>query len=194
LPQTFALMTLLVMEFIIGLFFGTMARVFMVALDTAGMIISTMSGLGNAQLFNPSLASQGSLIGAFLTVSGVTLLLITNMHHLLIMGVVGSYQLFPLGTIPNIESMTEMFSLAVSRSFAIGAQFAAPFIVLTTVLYAGMGVLSRLMPQIQVFMIVLPLQILISIVALMLILGAAMLYWLEQFEAAMIFFLRTIGA
>ena len=68
-PGTFTLLMLIMMEFIIGLFFGTVARIFMTALDTAGMVISISSGLGNAQVFNPSLATQGSLVGAFLSIT-----------------------------------------------------------------------------------------------------------------------------
>ncbi|HCQ71621.1 MAG TPA: flagellar biosynthetic protein FliR, partial [Rhodospirillaceae bacterium] len=55
MPSTFGLVVLVFLEFLIGLFFGTIARIFMMATDTAGMVISTMSGLGSAQVFNPSL-------------------------------------------------------------------------------------------------------------------------------------------
>ncbi|MBX2835067.1 MAG: flagellar biosynthetic protein FliR [Micavibrio sp.] len=194
LPSTIGLFTLITMEFVIGLFFGVMSRIFMVALDTAGMVISTMSGLGNAQLFNPSLAQQGSLVGAFMSITGVVVLLSTDMHHLLLMGIVESYDLFPIGALPDNNSMADLMSRALSESFAIGVKFAAPFIVLTILIYVGMGVLTRLMPQVQVFILALPMQILISIIALMMILGVGMTYWLTQFEQGMVFFLRSAGA
>jgi flagellar biosynthetic protein FliR len=192
-PSTFALFTLIVMEFIIGLFFGTIARVFMTALDTAGMVISTQSGLGNAQVFNPSMATQGSLIGAFLSVTGVLILFATDLHHLLIAGLVESYDLFPIGSIPDTGSMAELLARTVASSFAIGVKIGAPFLVLTMIIYVGMGVLSRLMPQIQVFMIALPLQILLSVITLMLTLSAIFMYWSLQFEQGMVFFLKSGG-
>ena len=68
LPTGPALFLLIVMEVLIGVFIGTVMRILMLALETAGMIISMMSGLGNAQLFNPSMATQGSLVGAFLSI------------------------------------------------------------------------------------------------------------------------------
>lgn len=193
LPATTGLLVLIIMEFLIGLFFGTLARVFITALDTAGMVISISSGLGNAQLFNPSLAAQGSLVGAFLSMTGVLVLLATNMHHLLFMGIVESYDLFPLGSIPDVGSMAELMSRAVAGSFSVGIKIAAPFIVLTVLLYTGMGVLSRLMPQVQVFILALPLQILVSIMALMMVLSAGMMFWLASFEAGMVFFLSQAG-
>lgn len=193
IPGTFLLFSLIVMEFIIGLFFGTVARIFMTALDTAGMVISTQSGLGNAQVFNPSMATQGSLIGALLSVTGVLILFATDLHHLLIAGLLESYELFPVGAIPDAGSMAELLARTVSSSFAIGVKIGAPFIVLTLLIYVGMGVLSRLMPQIQVFLLALPLQILLSIFTMMLTLSAIFMYWALQFEEGMVFFLKSAG-
>ncbi len=189
IPPTFVLVTMIAIEVVIGLLIGTVARIFMTALDTAGMIISMQSGLSNAQVFNPSLAAQGSVMGAFLSVTGVLLLFITDLHHLLIIGLIESYELFPLGYMPDTGSMAELIAQAVSSSFQIGVKLAAPFIVMTLLIYVGMGVLSRLMPQIQVFMVALPLQILLSIVLFTLVLTALFSFWLGEFEASMLFFM-----
>lgn len=193
MPGTFGLFSLIVMEFVIGLFFGTVARVFMTAMDTAGMVISTSSGLANAQVFNPSLASQGSLAGAFLSVTGVLVLFATNLHHLLIGGLVESYKLFPIGAIPDTGDMANFMAHTVSAAFAIGVKIGAPFIILTLLIYVGMGVLSRLMPQIQVFLLALPLQILLSLVMLMLSLSAIFAFWAHEFAQGMTFFLGGGG-
>ena len=192
-PGTFLLLSLVVMEFVIGLFYGTIARIFMTALDTAGMVISFTSGLSNAQMFNPSLATQGSLMGAFLSVTGVLVLLSANMHHLLIAGIVETYEMFPVGVIPDMGSMAELMVRVVAGSFAIGIKIGAPFIVLTTLIYVGMGVLSRVMPQVQVFLLALPLQILLSLLLLTLVLSSCYLFWLKEFEQGMVFFLKSAG-
>ena len=191
LPSTAGLLLLLSMEFIIGLFFGTIARIFMTALDTAGMIISMQSGLSNAQLFNPALSSQGSLIGAFLSVTGVMVLFAANMHHLLFYGLVGSYELFPVGVVPDAGSMAEMVAGAIGASFKIGLQLSTPFIIIGMLLFIAMGVLTRLMPQIQVFMLAMPLQIVMSLVLLALVISSMYMYWISQFEEGMIYFLQN---
>lgn len=193
LPDTLGLFALILMEFIIGIFFGSIARIFMMALDTAGMAISISSGLSNAQLFNPTLATQGSLMGAFLSVTGVVILFALNLHHLLFMGIVESYGFFPIGAIPEFGSMAELIARAVNSAFTIGIKIAAPFLVMAILIYTGMGVLSRLMPQVQVFLLALPLQILLAMVVTSMILSAAYLYWATQFEQAMTFFLRAAG-
>lgn len=183
------LFTLIIIEFIIGLFFGTLARLLMAALDTAGMVISLASGLGNAQLFNPGFATQGSLVGAFLSVTGVVLLFAANLHHMLFFGLVGTYEAFPIGDVPDTGSMAELVSTTLAASFAVGVKMAAPFLIVSMMVYIGMGVLSRLMPQVQVFLLALPMQILLSLLTLAIVLPALFLYWLSQFEAGMIFFL-----
>jgi flagellar biosynthetic protein FliR len=193
IPGTFMLFFLILMEFVIGVFIGTMARVFMVALDTAGMVISTQSGLANAQVFNPSLAAQGSLMGALLSMLGVVLLFATDLHHLIFLGVFESYELFPLGHVPEAGSMAELLSRAVSHSFMIGIKIGLPFILITLVLYTGMGVLARIMPQIQVFILALPIQILLSLLTLMAVLSSGMMLWLRAYETGMEYFLSQAG-
>lgn len=188
IPATFPLIVLIISEAIIGLMIGTVARIFMVALDTAGMVISMQSGLANAQVFNPSLASQGSIIGAFLSVTGLVVVFALNLHHMLIMGVVESYQMFSLGETLDTGSMAELISRAVNASFKIGVKLAMPFMVMTLIIYVGMGVLSRLMPQVQVFLIVLPLQIWLSVMLLGITLMALFSNWSRDFENAMFFF------
>jgi len=153
------------------------------------MAISLASGLGNAQLFNPAFSTQGSLIGAFLSVTGIVLIFATNLHHLLFAGLIGSYEMFPVGTIPATGDMAEMMAHTISASFLVGVQIASPFLVVSMLLYIGMGVLTRLMPQIQVFLLALPMQILLSLVTFAFVISTGMLFWLSKFEDGMVFFL-----
>ena len=193
MPATGPLLVMIITEFIIGLFMGAVARFFMAALDVAGMVISFSSSLSNAQLFNPGLATQGSLVGAFLSITGMVIIFASNLHHLLIMGMMDSYNLFPVGNMPDTGSMAEFMAKALSQSFLIGIQIGAPFLVLMLLLYMAMGVLSRLMPQVQVFLLALPLQVLLSLILMSLILSAGFIYWIGQFESAMAFFLGGVA-
>jgi flagellar biosynthesis protein FliR len=185
-----AFIVLLLGEFVIGLFIGTIARIFMAALDTAGMLMSTQIGLANAQIFNPAFATQGSIMGAFLSITGALLLFVTNLHHVLISAIVDSYQSFPPGRIDMSFSgdMADAIAKAVTKAFAIGLHMSMPFIVVTTMVYVGMGILSRLMPQLQVFMISMPVQIVLGLLTLMLCMSAAMLYWMGNYQAAISIF------
>lgn len=187
------LLIAIVGEAVVGLFIGTVGRILMSALDTAGMVISMQSGMANAQLFNPVMAAQGSLIGAVLSTLGVVLLFATNLHHLLIYAVHDSYMMFPALQMPESGSMAEVVARAVSMSFKVGIQMSAPFLIVALVLYILMGVLARLMPQVQVFMLAIPLQIMLSLMSLALVLSVMMMFWLRRFDEGMSGFLSLGG-
>ncbi|MCB9964211.1 MAG: flagellar biosynthetic protein FliR [Rhodospirillales bacterium] len=193
LPTGVALYVLIGAEVIIGLFIGTVTRIFMAALDTAGMVVSIQSGLANAQVFNPSFATQGSVVGAFFSVTGVVLLLSSNLYLVLLYGLYDSYHMFPVGGLPPAGDMSELIARAVSASFMIGVQIAAPFMIVAFILYVGMGVLARLMPQIQIFILSLPVQILLSFLTMSLILSAGFMFWLRRFEEGLSFFFTSGG-
>lgn len=188
LPAGLALYVLIFSEFMIGLFIGTVARIFMAALDTGGMIVSLQSGLASAQLFNPAFSSQGSVVGAFFSVTGVVLLFASNLYMVLIYGLAESYQMFPAGNIPDTGNMAEVVAKSVAASFLIGVQISSPFIVVAFILYVGMGVLARLMPQVQIFILSLPVQILLSLLTMSLVFSAIMMFWLRKYEDGITFF------
>ena len=193
IPAPAAFVTLLGFEFIIGLLIGMIARIFMSALDIAGMIISMGIGLGNAQLFVPTLASQGSLVGALLSITGMLLLFATNMHHLLFYGVINSYTMFPVGILPMTGGMAELVTKALSTSFLTGFQLAIPFVIISLMIYIGMGILARLMPQVQVFLLALPIQIMLGLTTLFMAISAMMMFWLATFESGIRFFFTGGG-
>lgn len=191
LPGTIMLFTLILMEFVVGLFIGTVTRVLLSALDVAGMIISTQSSLANAQIFNPAFAGQGSVIGGFITLAGTLLIFVTDMHQLIILAMIRSYELFPLGQVPDTGSMAALLVKEVSWAFVIGIQMTAPFLVVVMLLYIGMGIMSKLMPQVQVFMIAIPVQIWIALILLVLVSSTMMLFWLNWFAEGMAIFLPS---
>ncbi|WP_207436413.1 flagellar biosynthetic protein FliR, partial [Sabulibacter ruber] len=103
----------------------TVARLLMSALEVAGAVIGVQAGLANAQVFNPALASQGTLLGALMGWLGLLLIFITNMHHLLILAVVDSYAMFVPGAPLPVDDMANAIGQLVARSFLIGVQMSA---------------------------------------------------------------------
>jgi len=178
------LVRLLAIEIAAGVFIGTVARVLLATLDTAGMIISLQTGLASAAIFNPALGVQGSPFGSFLGVSGLALIAVTDMHHMLLLGLASSYDLFVPGVGLPLGDFAETVGRALAQSFAIGFQMAAPFIIGGVLLNTALGVLARLVPQMQIFFVALPLQIGAGILLMMASLGAAMLLWLGALQGA----------
>ncbi|MDA9975368.1 flagellar biosynthetic protein FliR [Alphaproteobacteria bacterium] len=153
------LFVLLAGELLVGVYLGLISRIMLLTLDTAGRFVSMSIGMANAQVFNPSIANQASIPGLLLTTLGIMLLFATNMHHTLIIAVIESYTLFPVGNpIPSGDAALVM-SRMVGDSFKLGLQLSAPFIVLSLVFFMGLGILARLMPQLQIFFVGLPVQL-----------------------------------
>jgi flagellar biosynthetic protein FliR len=187
--QPILLLPLLGGEVLIGVFIGGAIRLLVSALHVAGIVISFQTSLGFAQFFDPAQGSQGALLGSFLTIMGITLIFMADLHHLMLMGVVDSYELFPAATAPPVEDFAEMVAQTVAGSFLVGMQMSAPFIAYALLLYIGMGLVNRLMPQMQVFFIVMPIQIMFGLLFFMMTLGAVALWFLEHFEAGVAMFL-----
>ena len=169
-------------EVLIGLLLGWIARFLITAVEIGGMIIAFSVSLANALVFNPAFATQGSIIGSFLTVTALVLLFVADLHHLMLTAVVDSYVLFVPGQIPPMGDVADLATQLVARSFLIGAQIAAPFMFIALIFYLGIGILSRLMPQVQIFFIAIPVQLMIGMVVLSIVLSAVMLYWINHFH------------
>src|SRR5437868_2661810 len=151
-PQnTLALGLLIAQEVTAGILIGTMSRIIMSALQVAGTLIATQTGLAYAQTVDPtSQGEQSAIVGNFFSMLGVVLIFATNLHHLAIGAVAGSYHLIPPGGSLPTGDMAEMSIRLDSGSFALGFQVAAPFLVFGFALSVGLGVLARLMPQLQI--------------------------------------------
>jgi flagellar biosynthesis protein FliR len=175
---------LLVIEMIVGLFFGTFLRFLLSALEEAGHMISMQIGLSNAALFNPAFATQGSLPGAMLSTVAVLLLFSPDMQRMLLGGLVSTYGLFRPGVTPEFGDMAQTLSQTAVKVAMIGLQMAIPFVLIGLLLFVPLGVMNRLMPQLQVLVVAMPLQVGVGLLLFGLTITTMLLFWLRQFESS----------
>jgi flagellar biosynthesis protein FliR len=176
---------LLAGEALLGLFLGFTARFAFAALHVAGTALAFQSGLAAAAIFDPNEATQGTLTGNFLTTTALVLLFVTDSHHLLLQALAASYAGLPAGGAPPLGAMAELLTRLLDQAFAVGVRIAAPLLLVSLLMYLGMGVLNRLMPTFQVFFIALPLQMLAAFATIMLSFGAGLLVFFGLFEDAL---------
>ena len=181
---------LILAEILVGIFLGGMVRVMVAALATTGTIIAFISGFANAILFNPALEDQGSLQSVFLTLMGTLLILVTDLHHVMLVGLVESYMVFRPGVLPEMGDFSLMVARAVADSFALAMKLASPFIVIGVVFYALLGLLARLMPQLQVFFLAMPLQIVLGLLVFILTIDVMMMVFLGEFSDSIARFIQ----
>lgn len=177
-------------EVLAGGFLGLAARAMMSALNVAGQVIAFQTGLALAQTFDPTQELQGAIIGGFLAVLGTTMIFATDLHHLMLAALVDSYAVMAPGAVPAFGDLSEAMIAALSAAFSLGLRLAAPFILFGLVFYAGAGLLNRLMPQAQVFFMLMPANLAGGILLLMLTTGLIMTTFLGAYEDFLSGFLR----
>src|SRR6478752_2028379 len=176
-----SLLVLMLHEIVIG----ATARVTLSALQVAGSVIAQQLGLGFVTAIDPTQGQQGVLVGNFLTILGVTLLFATDSHHLVIAALNDSYAIFSPGEMMGSGDVAALATRAFAAAFKIGMQLSAPFLVFGLVFNIGLGVLARLMPQMQVYFVGVPLSILAGFLIFALVIAAMMGTFLDYFIGVM---------
>jgi flagellar biosynthesis protein FliR len=159
-PGTF--MLLIVAEVLLGGMIGLVARMVFTAVEYGGTVIGYQMGFAAANLFDPQSERQLALISQFQNIFAILIFLAVDGHHVFIQVAAESYKILPPGVF-NIsgEAIPYLIKLS-SRIFFIGIQFSAP--VLAVLLLSGLilGILARVFPQLNVFLLSFPLNIGIS--------------------------------
>jgi flagellar biosynthetic protein FliR len=189
-PTTSVGLTILIaQETTVGVLVGAMARIIMSSLNVAGSLIATQTGLAYAQTLDPTQNTQSASMGNFLSLLGTLMVFLTNLHHLAIGAIAGSYKMLPPGGHLPTGDMAQLTINMVSQSFALGFQLAAPFLVFGFAVYAGLGLLAKLMPQLQIFFVAVPINIACGFLIFLAMLGAMMTIFLNFYASQMAVFL-----
>ncbi|HBS23995.1 MULTISPECIES: flagellar biosynthetic protein FliR [Thalassospira] len=172
-------------ELTVGAFFGLFAQVMMAGLQTAGSIIAYSSSMANAFSGDALSGAQSAVTGNFITQIGMVLIFATGLDHLMIQAVFESYSLFPPGGVLPVADMSEFFARAINESFVIAMKISAPFLIVAIVLQVALGLLNKLMPQLPVFFVAMPIQIGLAFILLALALPTMMMVFLEYYETGL---------
>jgi flagellar biosynthetic protein FliR len=178
-------LAMLAQEVFVGAVLGLTVRLLISALQVAGFVIAQQLGLGFVTAVDPTQGQQSVIVANFLTMLGLTLVFATDLHHLVIAALNDSYTLFHPGELLLLGDVAALTTRTVATAFRIGIQLSAPFIVFGLLFNVGLGVLSRLMPQMQVFFVGVPLSIIIGFLVLLLVMGAMMSVFLDSVEGVL---------
>jgi flagellar biosynthetic protein FliR len=173
-------------EIVFGIFIGTVVTFIMSVLSLAGSMIGFQVGLTNAFSFDPIAQQQSQLLTGFLSNVGLLAIFATDLHHLMFQAIAESYDLFRPGQTLPWGDFTETLSHLVTETFRLGLQFSAPLVVAGLIFFTGLGLLSRLVPQLQIFFISQPIQILVGIWMFMASLPMVISLFLKFFEDSLI--------
>ncbi len=160
LQVPFALAAALLNELAIGLYLGWLVKTAALALPMAGQIISYQIGLSSVILPNAQLGAQSTLLSSAFELAVPALIFSSGLFALPIMALLTSYRLMPPGGVIQASDMLRVAFMFSSQEFVMALRLAAPFLVAGLMWQAGLAIVARLVPQIQIFFIAAPGQIL----------------------------------
>lgn len=167
-----ALFGILVVELGLGLAIGTLIKIMFQAIIMAGSIISLQIGLSSAIIYDPALGGQTPLLAKLVALAAILFCMGMGLHHMWIAAIVRSYTLFPVGVVPNLGDLAQLAVATTGKAMLLGVSIAGPFLVYGIVFNVALGMSARLSPQIQVFFIAQPLNLLLGIALLAVTVGA----------------------
>lgn len=146
-------------EVLIGLAMGLVMQLFFAAIQLGGQIMDMQSGFGMMNVFNPALETQFPIFGFFYFILAVLYMLVTNLHHLMISALAMSFDHIPLGGLAPGGDVLWAAATWGSAVFYDAVMIAAPVASAMMLAYVTMGLLSRVVPQIHLFVVGFPLTI-----------------------------------
>jgi flagellar biosynthetic protein FliR len=142
---------LVVGEAAIGALVGMVFRMSLVAADVAGELTSLSLGLGSATLFNPALGAQETALARVFSTFALLLALAMGAHRVVIQILLGSFDALPIGAGGHAAAAGPVLVEIVGGALALGLRMALPVIAVSLAIQAGLGVVARVAPSLQIF-------------------------------------------
>lgn len=163
-------------EVLVGLILGFLAYMFFTVVQIAGSLIDFQIGFGIANVIDPMSGASAPVIGNFKFMLATLLFLTLDGHHLFIKGMLESFNWIPLTNELFAQIYDGQVSTFITESFftvfALAFQLAAPVLVALFLTDLGLGLLTRVAPQFNVFVIGIPVKILVGLIMLLVLISS----------------------
>ena len=165
-PDAFTLALLLFSEVMIGLTLAFITQIIFAAVEFSGQIIGMQMGLTISSILDPSQGTQTQIMSVVQTLFATLLFLSLNIHHLFIRAIMDSFRVIPLGGWHLSGELVNFLVIRTADIFIIGIRLAAPVMVALLLTTVALGIMARAFPQMNIFMISMPLNIGLGLVIL----------------------------
>jgi flagellar biosynthesis protein FliR len=183
---------LMVKELLVGMAFAFGIGALFAALQVAGSLLDTMIGFSLGGIVDPLSGTQSSLLAQLYAMIGVLVFIAIGGDGWVIAGLARTYEAVPLLDAPRIGSLTAGAQAAFSGILGAAVQVCAPVLLALIITDAALGVVSRVVPQINVFAVGFPAKIAVGL----LLIGASLPFaagWLgDELERSVATALRTL--
>ncbi len=173
---------LIINEVLLGVMVGLVAQMVLAAVSFGGTVIGYQMGFAAANIFDPQTTQQLSLMSQFVNVLALLAFLSLDIHHYFFRMLVESYQAFPPGLLDFTHGAVQELMRLGGQVFVLGVKFSAPVLALLLLTNIVLGILARVFPQLNVFMLSFPLNIGIALLVMGLTLGATFAVLRREFD------------
>lgn len=180
-------------EVIFGLLVGFIAQLIFMAAEFAGAIIGYQMGFAMANVFDPTTQQQVALISQFQGIFAILLFLSLNIHHFFLEAMVASFTLLPPGYLNLTGGAIPMLVELSNNALILSIRLVAPIIALLILVNMTLGFMTRIFPQLNVFMLSFPLKIGISFIVMGMTFGVFAAILQGEFAALPERFLRLFS-
>ena len=150
-------------ELFIGWLIGFVAYVCFSAIHMAGKVMDMQVGFAVVNVMDPTSGQQIPLIGSFLYNLGIIVFLVTNGHHMIITALAESFRMVPILTMQPNLSLSMIIVNFVNGIFLTGMKVAMPVTFAILLVNVALGILARTMPQMNIFVVGIPMQLMIGV-------------------------------
>jgi flagellar biosynthesis protein FliR len=150
-------------EALLGATIGFSIRILFTAIQAAGEIISLQTGFSFARTMDPFSQTQTGVLDLFQYYLALMVFFAVDGHHLIIKGLSDSYKQLPLASPMVTRGLIDYVIASTGTIFSIGLKIGAPVVVALFLVELSLGLLSRMMPQMNIFVEGLPVKILVGL-------------------------------
>ena len=146
-----------------GLVLGYAGRLLFIGIQFAGQLSGLQMGFGIVNVIDPASHDQISIIGQFLNILAILMVLTLDGHHVILNGLISSFDAVPLGGVVLQAAIAHKFIALTSEVFIIAIKISAPILIALFLISTAMGVLARTVPQMNVFIVGFPVQLAVGL-------------------------------
>lgn len=140
----------LVGELTVGLIIGVGLSVILLAVQMTGMIVGQQAGLALASAFDPMTQTRSSVIGQIYFLTATVVFLLMDGHRAMVRVLLNSFESVPAMTFQMQAATLTVLTDLMMSSVVLAAKLAAPMVIALLLAKAGLGFLSRTMPQLHI--------------------------------------------
>ena len=180
---------LVLKEAMVGLLVGFIAYMLISAIQIAGGLIDFQMGFAIANVIDPQTGAQNPLMGQYLYTVSLLFLLATDGHHLLLDGIFYSYEFVPIDKLfPAFasEDTLEFVIRSFNQAFVIAFQMSIPVVGSLFIVDVALGIVARTVPQLNIFVVGMPVKIFVSFLVLLVLMGVMMMVVGDLFKYTLI--------